>query len=371
MSIDPLRICQSEDHRTGIFGHSGPAAHLVRIRCQRCGRDERMAMCAGRVKYGVDGQTMKCRRCGHIDATTSCWTIEPLPQTVKAPTKSRPAPPKPTVRAETITWDDLLDRYRTHLLAAGRSLATIRLRLSNLRQFAKGQPDPLAASGRDLERFLAERRETHRPETRASIRASLRGFYAWATEEALIPVDPAARLLPIRRPVTTPRVAPDVDLQHALAGASPDQRAVILLARFGCLRRAEIAALRAEDRRDGILHVRGKGEKQRRVPLNPQLADALHAIEPPEGHGFYFPGRMDGHIHVDTIHHVITTLTGWNPHSLRHAGATAAYRATRNLRAVQQLLGHASIATTERYIHIDADELRAVADTTALGFEND
>ena len=99
--------------------------------------------------------------------------------------------------------------------------------------------------------------------------------------------------------------------------------------------------------------------------VNEDLAAALHAIEAP-GQRFYFPGLRGPHMHPQSVHKIIQRLTGFNPHALRHAGATAAYNATRDLRAVQEMLGHASLATTQRYLHLDAEALRRVADATRI-----
>lgn len=256
----------------------------------------------------------------------------------------------------------LLAAFSTHLLAAGRGVGTVRLRVGYLRVLAADHPDLLAVEFQDLEQYLADRRSTHKAETRKSMRASFRVFYAWAYSEGLIPADPSFKLAPVRVPQTIPRMAPDDVVLAAVDRAKPIERAIVLLGRLGCLRRAEIATLHMRDRDGSHLRVTGKGEKQRRVPCPPELLTALHELEQTQPFGFYFPGTgADGHIHVDTVHRVITDLTGWNPHSLRHAGATAAFRTTRNLRAVQELLGHSTIATTERYVHVDEDELWAAA----------
>lgn len=92
----------------------------------------------------------------------------------------------------------------------------------------------------------------------------------------------------------------------------------------------------------------------------------LQALEESQPFGRYFPGATNGHLHPQSVHKIIKRLTGWNPHSLRHAGATAAYRGTRNLRAVQEMLGHASLATTERYLHITSTERRDAALATVI-----
>lgn len=81
---------------------------------------------------------------------------------------------------------------------------------------------------------------------------------------------------------------------------------------------------------------------------------------------YYFPGRFGGALHPMSVNKIITRHTGWNPHSLRHAGATAAYNSTRDMRAVQLMLGHASLATTQRYLHVDEDGMHAAALGTSL-----
>lgn len=255
----------------------------------------------------------------------------------------------------------ILDAFATHLLAAGRGAGTVQLRCSYLKSLAAEHPDLLNVTFQQLETYLAVRRSTHKAETRKSMRASFRVFYAWAAATGRIRSDPALGLAPIRIPTTVPRIAADDAVDAAIARAKPRDRAIVLLGRYGCLRRAEIASLHMRDRQRNRLFVTGKGEKQRIVPCPPDLLDALLELEHAQDFGFYFPGGTDGHIHVTTVYAIVTELTGWNTHSLRHAGATAAFRATKNLRAVQGLLGHASLATTERYVHVDDDDLWAAA----------
>ena len=72
------------------------------------------------------------------------------------------------------------------------------------------------------------------------------------------------------------------------------------------------------------------------------------------------------HMHPMSVNKIITRITGWNPHSLRHAGATAAYNETHDLRGVQEMLGHASLAVTERYLHLDDASRRRVAAATEI-----
>jgi integrase len=180
--------------------------------------------------------------------------------------------------------------------------------------------------------------------------------------------DPAFYLETIRIPVTIARLAPDDAIQAALITATIEQRAMVLLGRLACLRLTELTTLRLRDRQGDALRITGKGDKQRLVFINDQLDDIL-VLREREVVGvsdYYFPGRYGGHMHPQSVNKIITRVTGWNPHSLRHAGATAAYRATRDIRAVQELLGHSSIAVTQRYLHLDELSMRAASAGTAF-----
>lgn len=257
--------------------------------------------------------------------------------------------------------------FVNHLRAAGRAEGTIMQRLLHIEHLGRALPDVLAATTAELEWYLARMRTLGRAaETRKAVRSSMRVYYAWLTRTGAISGDPTLDLLPVRIPRSVPRVAADADLQLALLTVPEDVAAMIYLARYGCLRLTEFTTLRTEHREGDQLRVTGKGGKQRIVPMNADLLAALMKVESEIGRGYYFPGRFGGHLHVSSTSKMISRATGWNPHSLRHAGATAAYRATGDLRAVQEFLGHSSIATTQRYLHLDDDALRAVAAGTAF-----
>lgn len=108
------------------------------------------------------------------------------------------------------------------------------------------------------------------------------------------------------------------------------------------------------------LLVHGKGSRLRVVPISDDLTAA---IVDGGATGYLFPARGDGDRHLspryvgDLVGEVMPA--GWTMHKLRHRFATRAYRGSRNLRAVQTLLGHSSVATTERYTAVDSDEIRA------------
>jgi len=260
----------------------------------------------------------------------------------------------------------MMEDYRNSLLAAGRSPGTVRQRLMHIDHLQRRHADLLTVTARDLERFLAERRTSHSAEARKSLRSSFRAFYGWAHKTGRIPDDPAHGLPPIRVPRKMPRMAADGEVELALMSAPLNETAMILLGRLAGLRLTEIATLHTSHREYDVLRITGKGEKQRLVPINDDLMHVLLDLEDEQQGGYYFPGRYGGHMHPASVNKIITRRLGANPHSLRHAAATSAYNGTRDLRAVQDFLGHSSLATTERYLHVGLDAVRTAAAATAL-----
>lgn len=258
-----------------------------------------------------------------------------------------------------------LKRYEREQLVA-LAASTVALRMGHLNDLKKVHPDLLKVTYDNLVDYLTDdRRKALKPESRKSIRASLRSFYSWAYVRRLIKVDPAYPIKTIKVPHSEARQATDQQVKAGLEGASDRDRAVILLARLGCLRRAEIANLPVAARRGNVLVVHGKGDKDRNVPLPPDLFDVLTALEE-DGREFYFPNKQGKPIDVSTVWRIVHDRVKINTHALRHAGATASFRSTSNIRAVQTLLGHSNVATTQRYVHVDEAELQAAAMGTAI-----
>ena len=155
-----------------------------------------------------------------------------------------------------------------------------------------------------------------------------------------------------------PRPAPDAVIGLALEFADDETRLMLMLGALAGLRRAEIAGVHSDHVTAEGLRVFGKGRKWRLVPLVPELRWELERVD-----GWAFPstarpGRpVTADYVADRIEKVLPRP--WTCHTLRHRWATRAYQATHDIRAVQEILGHASVATTQRYTAVAADQLRA------------
>lgn len=259
----------------------------------------------------------------------------------------------------------MYNEYQNSMIAAGLATGTVNLRMHHLEHLMRRHPNPLDVTEIDLINYMASKRDLGAA-ARLNIRSSIRKFYGWAVRYQYLEKDPSGILDSIKVPRLIPRLAPDDDIMMSLIGAPDDETAMILLGRLACLRLTELSTLHTSHRENDILRVTGKGSKMRMVPINDELLPVLLRLERINNGGYYFPGRFGGHLHPQSVNKIMTRRTGWNPHALRHAGATAAYKATHDLRAVQELLGHASLATTERYLHVGLDEVRAAARGTSM-----
>lgn len=248
--------------------------------------------------------------------------------------------------------------------AQGLAANTLRQRRGMVSDYVARVPDWEHATTQDIIDWMAGH-PAWRPETRAAARASVRSLYRWARTTGRVPVDPSLDLPRIRVPRTRRRGCPDAPLAEALARCGPRERLMIGLAALMGLRRAEIAEVHSDDidTAGQVLVVHGKGGRDRLVPIHPALAGQLAAV-----HGWAFPGRFGGHMSVNHVGVLISDALGpgWAAHSLRRRAATGAYTASHDLRAVQELLGHASVATTQLYVGVDDDAVRAAVGALRL-----
>jgi integrase/recombinase XerC len=255
----------------------------------------------------------------------------------------------------------LIDGFSEWLGAGGASQGTVSLRAAHLRRFSK-RADLATASSDDVVAWLGD--PNLKPSTKHSYRASLRMFYRWMRVTGRREDDPteATRSIPVPR--AQPRPAKDADVAAALAGASQEDRLAVLLAALAGLRRAEIAGLHADDIDDTTIRITGKGGVIRTIPIHPVL---MRELKPWAARGGYLFRGRDGTspVTADAMGRRISRLLDSGAHSLRHKFATDAYRGTKDIRAVQELLGHASVATTQVYTAVDGDALSAAVNSIA------
>lgn len=261
------------------------------------------------------------------------------------------------------TWGDLLAGWAAELRAAGAGPGTVRLRTSHLRQFARLNPDPLAAGRADLVAWLA--REQWAPETRKSHRSSLTGFYGWCAAAGHLPASPAAGLRPVRVPPPAPRPADDDDIVTARLAADPDVALMIRLASEAGLRRAEVARVHTGDLELGGLRVHGKGGVTRVVTLPRDLRAEL--ARRPAGWVFPSPARPGRPVTPGHVGRRISALLpdGVTPHMLRHAWATALHDEGLDVADIRPQAGHASIRTTQLYVHVRPERARPAVEAAA------
>ncbi|HWU29335.1 MAG TPA: tyrosine-type recombinase/integrase [Microbacterium sp.] len=266
-----------------------------------------------------------------------------------------------------MTDTDLLDAFADYQRAGNRSPRTIRTRTSILRCFARRQDTTLL----DATVFHL-RREVGRDELAASSRASVRAvflaFYGFLQSEGIRTDNPALRLPVVKVPPHRPRpyTAEQIDAMLS-SGAYYRTRVMILLGAYQGLRASEIARVHADDvdLQAGTLKVLGKGGRIDYLPLH----DVTRELAPTMGGGWWFPARHGGTGHIkgssvsDLLHDareragiVDDRLTG---HSLRHSFGTELVRRGANIRAVQELMRHSSLSTTQRYTQVLDDDRRA------------
>lgn len=190
---------------------------------------------------------------------------------------------------------------------------------------------------------------------------ALRTFWAWGFRTGRTKTDDAAELPPAPAPRGRPRPIHEDALAEAKERATADEHLMIRLGAEAGLRCAEMATVHSRNlQRDLLgwsLRVTGKGGHTRIVPLSPGMAVAIRA----RGEGWLFEGRVDGHISPVVVSRMLSAVLGpgWTAHMLRHRFASKAYAAQRDLRAVQELLGHASPVTTAIYTIVPDEALRA------------
>lgn len=259
--------------------------------------------------------------------------------------------------------------------------------LAKLRAYAEQQTPPLAPADvrlDDLQDFVTHTvRAGLAATSQARLLSAIRGFYRHLLREKVVREDPTELLDSPRigRHLPTFLTVPEVDaLVSAIDMSRPlahrDRAMVETL--YGCgLRVSELCALRRSwlHFSEGFIRVIGKGDKERLVPIGPEairqieryIADErVHLPVKPKAEDIVFLNQRGGQLSRVSVFNLVKALAvkaGINktisPHTFRHSFATHLVEGGADLRAVQEMLGHASITTTEIYTHLDREYLRS------------
>ena len=268
-----------------------------------------------------------------------------------------------------------LSAYRTDLLQYGAFLA-------------KRDSSPVRAGSADVSDFLAElARGNGKPPCGAATlnrkTACLRSFYRHLRRAELVDVDPTANIKPPRKGRTLPKVLGYSEVKGLLESVSGSEPAdlrdrALLEVMYGCgLRASETIGLEAGsiDLRRGFLRAHGKGSKERIVPLGRQAATAVRRylrsgreeLASGSDERALFLNQRGGALTRQGLYKVIQGRAKdvglgdrMSPHTLRHSFATHLLSGGCDLRSVQEMLGHADVATTQIYTHLSAERIKEV-----------
>lgn len=293
--------------------------------------------------------------------------------------------------------DAILDEFDEYLaLQCGRSAHTRRAYLGDLRSLFGFLADRAPGSGLDalnlpaLRSWLAVQASAGAARTTLARRTSaIKSFTAWALRRGLLASDPAVRLQVPKARRTLPSVLRQDQALGAMTAAKSgaqqgdplalrDRLIVELLYATG-IRVSELCGLDVDDVDHGhrLLRVLGKGDKQRSAPFGEPAAEALRAwltagraalVTEESGPALLLGARgrrLDVRQARTVVHQTVAAVDGapdMGPHGLRHTAATHLLEGGADLRVVQELLGHSSLATTQLYTHVTIARLRAVHD---------
>ncbi|WP_417613526.1 tyrosine recombinase [Parasphingorhabdus sp.] len=276
---------------------------------------------------------------------------------------------------------NLIDRFLEMLLAeTGASQHTLSAYRTDLEQASTITGGRLATADREIIRKLPSHWRRLQSSTVARKSSSLRRFFGFLVEEGFLLNDPSdalpkpslARSLPktlSHTEISSLFESIKVELTNESVKPTVFRLSAILELLYGSgLRASELVSLqRSSVKRDKpYLIIKGKGDKERLVPISHQARDAVHRwadfVDPREK--WLFPSRT-GHISRIRLFQIVkehASRAGINPakispHVLRHAFATHLLEGGADLRALQTLLGHSDISTTQIYTHIDSARL--------------
>ena len=284
--------------------------------------------------------------------------------------------------------NDILSKYKVYLRLekslSDNTVSAYLADISKLFQFLEDeQIHPLDVTLDNLETFSANLRDLgSQPRSQARILSGIRSFYHYLILEDYLQADPSELLESPQIGFHLPEILTldEIDLLIESIDLSTNEgqrNRTILETLYSCgLRVSELCNLKLSDLylEEGFIKVDGKGSKQRLIPISPRAIRELqlyfidrNQISIKKSYEDYvFISKWGKNISRITVFHIIKTLAKAislkktiSPHTFRHSFATHLLEGGANLRAIQCMLGHESIGTTEIYTHIDKNRLRS------------
>ena len=284
--------------------------------------------------------------------------------------------------------DDILRKYKVYLkLEKSLSDNTVNAYLADIHKLyqflADEQIHPLDVTLENLETFSATLRDLGiQPRSQARILSGIRSFYHYLILDDYLEADPSELLESPQVGLHLPEVLTIEEIDNLIESIDLSTREgqrnrTILETLYSCgLRVSELCNLKISDLylEEGFIKVEGKGSKQRLIPISPRAIRELQlyfidrnqfSIKK-DYEDYVFISKRGTNISRIMVFHIIKTLAEAiglkktiSPHTFRHSFATHLLEGGANLRAIQCMLGHESIGTTEIYTHIDKSRLRS------------
>jgi integrase/recombinase XerC len=274
-----------------------------------------------------------------------------------------------------------LDHLRTE---KNVSPHTLRGYLSDLEQLADflGEKDVDSVDHQTLRRFVAHLMDLkERKSSIARKLSAVRSFFRFLNREGIVAANPARLVATPKRERRLPAVltvddaARVIDAKARDEGSALRDRAILETLYSTGIRVSELVGMNREDINvhDRVVRIRGKGRKERIVPVGRKALDAVHAYLALKENGpeaaAVFTGPAGKRLTVRTVQRILENrrkslglAQKASPHTLRHSFATHMLESGADLRALQELLGHASLSTTQRYTHLNLDALMETYD---------
>lgn len=292
--------------------------------------------------------------------------------------------------------DRALDAYLRHVtIERGLSAHTV----GAYRRDLEGYRDWLTAEAIDdtaditpavIDRFIAERASAEPPPAATSLarlQSSVRGWHRFLAREGIEADDPTGRLRPPKTPRRLPKALTIDQVERLLAAPSAEEplgirdRALLELLYATGARVSEAVGLDVDDMAHGeVLRLRGKGSKERIVPVGSYARAAVDAYLTRVRPELAAKGRASARLFLGARGAPLSRQSAWlvirsaaeraqlttevSPHTLRHSFATHLLQGGADVRVVQELLGHSSVATTQIYTHVSVDALRDIYATS-------